>query len=1137
MSTNDTELNWDEVEAKYWASMQGPRQQNLDQIELDFRNNRMPLQNQITEDLKLVDRLTKEEEELLTRLQQIRDQRKATEEGVKRSTAELRAVFLEHKERKQNFEDGMSAWEAEKKEYFRKCREEQLAKRAANAGLKEGSSSDFALGGPVQAPDVKPLSDKGPRDDGSVAKQAPSQQDTNGHKDQDAQDDVEMSGLNLGDDQLESSSEAAYVDSPQRSSAVLASKGPGATAVPVIPVPTQPAAPAPAPAPALAEASPMPEVNSDSADKALDGAEDQSVGQEKNSVNPGTNSATQLQEPAEISATSTKDLSETSDAPTGDVEMNDVTVVIREKEGATQGVESVEEESIAQTAPDVTMASEPGEAVTPEVRTTEEPVETSKLPRKISLSVVVGQKAPDASMTAGSPQAASPASSLSSLPSSFADLDPPGSPITSLKSVEVLDQNQQVVGQLRSLGKENRSIALITSMPIKRQVQIRTGRNFTVDDLEKVHHPSDQKGAKWISMYIQAVGEIQQHPCDACAKKTGVYQECIMVDSDSFLKCGNCEWNRHACLGAGRPGSRPNSRGDSRPDSRQSTTAKTANRPSTPGGFTPINQSFSTQEGKEADNTSVDGDATPLGIRNSVIAKKPGRTSLPSSRKVASVVTSRPGSPTTPRVGSPAAGSEEAREELPAITAENLCLRDDGDVFTDPPLMRGVPLEKIGPHHPYWDPSWDADIASIISKELKKWTDKFNEMERLQVNDHRKYEAKRQVNRGNTILDWLEKGELHPYQLVGKQWMNAKKLIKYNTLYRLAQMLANELPLYQLSVKPSDWMRHRLNEHLLEEGEEFSLATHVAGFYHDPKVQQVRDQAGFTSVGRPHKASTRKAAGEASTPKGPVGRPLKRKEPPAGESTPRSELTWVQEQQHVVRSSPRKIVVVPSTSSSALGNITNQPAAAGSSSANVPPTPLAADASEDEDEDEEEEDDDDEEIKVHSPAPSRTQLKKKIRLTTNNGSPTVVSTNSFDLSVDGYTSTDSCSNDMLQDIDFRINQVKTPEVSTHPSVTQYWHFVGSSPAMLEHQVLKQLKPAKWAVFRHPYDFHLRYKELSEIVYATSSIRVIIRFKKAKNVPESEGRGDMLAEFKRDRTKRRFLKFMGVKGVKILRSSK
>ncbi|KAK4463904.1 hypothetical protein QBC42DRAFT_172619 [Cladorrhinum samala] len=750
------------------------------------------------------------------------------------------------------------------------------------------------------------------------------------------------------------------------------------------------------------------------------------------------------------------------------------------------------------------MTDEPSAASVSNDVAPEKPTETSS----------AGEKA--GNDAAGSPQAPSPASSLSSLSSSFEDLDDqPESPTTPSGMVQVLDENQQLVGHLRPLGRENRSISVITKLPIKRAVRIRSGRRFTTEDLDKVHHPSDQKGAKWISMMIQATGDVQEQPCHTCAKNNGVYQDCIIVADENFGKCGNCEWNRHACHGAGRPASR-----------HSAVEKSDAKRPITPGGFASVGHSFTSLPPREGDSISVDGGvpSPTTGIKNSVMPKKIGRTSLPSGRKMSTVGLDTPG---TPMAGSPEPSAYHVDHNLPEITRDILCLRDDGVVFTEPDLMRGVPLEKISPDHPYWDPSWDADIAGKISKELAKWQEKFDDLERQKVNDHRKYEAKRQVNRGNTILDWLEKGELHPYQLVAKEWMNTKKLIKYNTLYRLAQMLANELPLYRLDMKASDWMRHRLNELFLKEGDQFNLAFHVSGFYHDPKVQQVRDKAGFTSVGRPHKASTKKAAAEAAvTPKvGSVQKPLKRKELPAEEATPKQEaptpLPAHASHQTQTRSSPRKIVVV-------VGNAAGNTQAAAAAAAAVPPSPLAPDDS----------DDEDGQIMVQqSPVPSRQPAKKKIRLTVSTGSPTPVAANAPDLNCDGYTSIDSCSEDQLHDIDWRINQIKTPEVSTNPSVTQYWHFVGGTAGMLEHQVLKQLRPAKWAVFKHPYDFHLRYKEVSEIVYAAQSDKVIIRFKRAKNQAEGEGRGDMLAEFKRARTKKRFLKFMAAKGVKLLRSSR
>lgn len=144
------------------------------------------------------------------------------------------------------------------------------------------------------------------------------------------------------------------------------------------------------------------------------------------------------------------------------------------------------------------------------------------------------------------------------------------------------------------------------------------------------------------------------------------------------------------------------------------------------------------------------------------------------------------------------------------------------------------------------------------------------------------------------------------------------------------------------------------------------------------------------------------------------------------------------------------------------------------------------------------------------------------------------------LEYSGYTSTDTFSGDHVMNVDWRVYQVKHSLTSTNTLVTQYWHWVdkadgGNEDNMFEHQVLKDVLPHKvtWGVYKDPIDFHLRLAELTEITYAGSSQKVIIGTKEIKGVT---WRGDMLAHFKRERTKRRFLIFMKRLGVKLVKTT-
>ena len=140
-----------------------------------------------------------------------------------------------------------------------------------------------------------------------------------------------------------------------------------------------------------------------------------------------------------------------------------------------------------------------------------------------------------------------------------------------------------------------------------------------------------------------------------------------------------------------------------------------------------------------------------------------------------------------------------------------------------------------------------------------------------------------------------------------------------------------------------------------------------------------------------------------------------------------------------------------------------------------------------------------------------------------------------DLDCSGYTSSDSYSKDHVWNEDWRVYQVKTRNISTSKLVTQYWHWVVQEN-MFEHQVLKDVKGKKisWGVYKEPINLHLHLSELTEVVYASGSQKIIIGTKPIENVA---WRGDVLAHFKRDRTKRRFLTFIQSKGVRLIKSSK
>jgi hypothetical protein len=172
-------------------------------------------------------------------------------------------------------------------------------------------------------------------------------------------------------------------------------------------------------------------------------------------------------------------------------------------------------------------------------------------------------------------------------------------------------------------------------------------------------------------------------------------------------------------------------------------------------------------------------------------------------------------------------------------------------------------------------------------------------------------------------------------------------------------------------------------------------------------------------------------------------------------------------------------------------------------------------------------------------AASAEQPRKKIKITSRSSASGVTAAatdedgpSSSGLEYDGYTSSDSISDDRLHPNDWRLHQVKTRTFATNPNVTQYWHWVTEKKKhdnVMEHQVLKSVEPIKWSTFKKPYNFHLKLGNIQEVLFARGSTRVVVTHKKKDMKP----RGDVMAQFKRDRTKRRFLTFLRREhGVKI-----
>ncbi|KAK7420313.1 hypothetical protein QQZ08_010446 [Neonectria magnoliae] len=228
-------------------------------------------------------------------------------------------------------------------------------------------------------------------------------------------------------------------------------------------------------------------------------------------------------------------------------------------------------------------------------------------------------------------------------------------------------------------------------------------------------------------------------------------------------------------------------------------------------------------------------------------------------------------------------------ENLEEITRENMALRDDGVVYTYPECVVGVPLVKIDEAHPYWEPNWP-NVRSMIEPQLAKWREKHQAAidagPKQEKGGSSKYQIGRQVNRGIKILEFLDDGDISPYQLLGKKFIQSGKggICSYDTLFRLSETMS-ELAKFKLDIKPVEWMRQRLYELSQVEGSSFNLPRTIHDFYHDPKLTALRYKHGFKNIGRPSgmKSSRRSLGSPNNTPK-----PLKkRKSMHSLASTPR----------------------------------------------------------------------------------------------------------------------------------------------------------------------------------------------------------------------------------------------------------
>ncbi|KAI1348670.1 hypothetical protein F5Y01DRAFT_209704 [Xylaria sp. FL0043] len=448
-----------------------------------------------------------------------------------------------------------------------------------------------------------------------------------------------------------------------------------------------------------------------------------------------------------------------------------------------------------------------------------------------------------------------------------------------------------------------------------------------------------------------------------------------------------------------------------------------------------------------------------------------GRKSLPSARDPAS------------EANSPV--FEFAVADDREITRESLVLKDNGSIITEPPMFAGVPLEKINENHPFWNPEWEP-LEQTVQAALDKWKERLENLRKKpDAVRHTMFLANRQVNRGQSVLDFIRDGCFHPLQFANREVMDKfyKTFINYDTVFRLVNV-HEELKKFDLGVTPLEWLRQRLYEIAMTQGDKFSLSKTIHDLYHDTKLKALREKHGFGNIGRPSGYKV----GDKGREKGTA--PLKPKKEPSAKSPGA--------QSEGQRRSRRSIGQVDAE---------NEPRP----STGVPSNEYL------------------------EPITPRLQKRPRIDAT----EPKVKQGDSLasqesealeaDLEYEGYSSRDSFSSGRIMHLDFRVHQIKTRVLTTRPNITQYWTW-RPEDNRFEHQVLRDVRPnVSWGYYREPDRFNCGVEEIKEIRYASDGQKILV-------ARSDEKHGDILVFFKRGRTKKRLLAFAKKKGIKLVKCS-
>ncbi|TEA14446.1 hypothetical protein C8034_v003312 [Colletotrichum sidae] len=624
-------------------------------------------------------------------------------------------------------------------------------------------------------------------------------------------------------------------------------------------------------------------------------------------------------------------------------------------------------------------------------------------------------------------------------------IDMPRAPSNGATVTVIVDSSNHCLGTVERMSVSG-NLAVLLKTEAKRPVQLRPGIHFTAYDVKKLHDNKDQ----WVGAMMQATGQVRhpQQQCTRCTELNGPFSICVVFEGSSG--CANCYWERKPCRFEPPPG-------EERPPS-------ASQRPNGP-----------VQNGRNDGQSN--GTATPVSL------------SRPASRDKS--------------VGQGSTATEDMTEEdRTPITKSSLLFQHDGKVYTHPPCMEGVPLDRIDPGHPYWDPEWP-EIAPAIETTLQTWRDKYDVALRNPQNSG-KFQLGRQVNRGETILAFLRDASFSPYQLVSKKYMSPK-LASYDTVFRLADTLGSLGELPSLDVAPLEWLRHRLHEIIVQHETDpdkdgkFNLAKTIHDFYHDSKLVDLRHANGKKSIGRP--------SGMKMTPK---------ESPSGGKTTPNPKKRKLFINEEFPTPPPHPLASMP-TPTPVQGHMQTQAQMQTQFQTRIYPSNPAPVPQGDTD-------------RSAPSTPNMISRGLQRPKTKGNGKP-----KDPDLAYEGYTDVDDYSRDSVGRQDWALNRIKTRLNQAGTAVTQYWHWIGDDDERLfEHQVLAEGDSFSWGIYANPINFHLELDHMLAVKWAAGTTKVIVVCKENSVTYEGRSRGDVLAEFKRERTTRRFLVFCRKMGIELIK---